>query len=313
MKVLYFFESIRNPFLNVVMTAFTYLGSEAAFLLFALIVYWCVDKKRGYFVMSVGYVGVIINQILKIIFMIPRPWVLDKGFTIVESARADAEGYSFPSGHTQNAVGTYGSIARFLKKKWATIASVALIVLVAVSRMYLGVHTPLDVGVSLLVGTALVFALYPLFELADRRPVVMFWLLLTFFLSSVAFLLFALCHSFPADIDRDNLFSMQKIAWTLVGATGAALVFQPIEERFINFETKAPFPIQLLKLAIGGAIVMGAKTGLKYLFLIIGGGVEPMWLRAVRYFAVVACTVAVAPLTFRLLTKIGTKKKAQKQ
>lgn len=310
MEVLYFFESIRNPFLDAVMTAFTYLGSEIAFLLFALTVYWCVDKKRGYFVMSVGYVGVIINQILKIVFMIPRPWVLDKNFTIVESARADAEGYSFPSGHTQNAVGTYGSIARFLKKTWATIVSIVLIILVAVSRMYLGVHTPLDVGVSLLIGTALVFALYPIFETANRKPVVMYWLLGTFFLSSVAFLLFALFWTFPADIDKANLYSMQKTAWTLVGATGGAFIFHPIEERFIDFETKAPFPIQFLKLTVGGAIVMGVKTALKYLFIFIGGGEEPLWMRAIRYFAVVACTVAVAPPTFRLLTKIGTKKKA---
>lgn len=313
MEVLYFFESIRNPFLNVVMTVFTYLGSEIAFLAFALTIYWCVDKKRGYFVMSVGYIGVIINQILKICFMIPRPWVLDKNFTIVESARADAEGYSFPSGHTQNAVGTYGSIARFLKKKWATIASVAMIIAVAVSRMYLGVHTPLDVGVSLLIGTALVFALYPLFEYANKNPVVMYWLLGIFFLTSAAFLIFALCYSFPADIDKDNLYSLQKTAWTLVGATGAVFVFHPIEERFINFETKAPIPVQIVKVIVGVSIVMSVKTGLKELFVLIGGGEEPLWLRAIRYFAVVACTVVVAPLTFKLITKIMTKKKAQKQ
>ena len=53
MEVLYFFESIRNPFLDAIMTAFTYLGSEIAFIVFALIVYWCVDKKRGFFVLSV--------------------------------------------------------------------------------------------------------------------------------------------------------------------------------------------------------------------------------------------------------------------
>ena len=182
MKVLYFFESIRNPFLDAIMTAFTYLGSEIAFIVFALIVYWCVDKKRGFFVLSVGYIGVIINQLLKIIFMVPRPWVIDKDFTIVESARADAEGYSFPSGHTQNAVGTYGSIARFLKKRWSTIVSIVLIIAIAVSRMYLGVHTPLDVGVSILIGTALVFGLYPIFKLSDRKPVILFWLLGGFFL-----------------------------------------------------------------------------------------------------------------------------------
>lgn len=308
MEVLYFFESIRNPVLNVIMSVFTLLGSEVAFLVFAMAVYWCVDKRNGMFVMTVGYVGVIINQMLKIIFMIPRPWVIDESFTIVESARADATGYSFPSGHTQNAVGTYGSIAMFLKKRWSTIAAIALTLGVAVSRMYLGVHTPLDVGVSLLIGTALVFALYPLFKLAERKPNLIYIILGIFVLTSVAFLIFSVCHTFPDDIDAENLLSMQKTAYTLVGATLGAFVFYPVEDKLIKFEVKAPLPVQFIKVAVGGTIVMAVKTLLKYLFIFIGGGSEPLWLRGVRYFAVVASAVAIAPLAFKLINKLSKKK-----
>ena len=111
MSLLYWFEGIRMPGLNEFMLAITTLGEETAFLVLALIVFWCVDKRRGYFLMSVGFAGTILNQFLKLWFRIPRPWVLDENFTILEAAREAATGYSFPSGHTTSAVGTFGSLA----------------------------------------------------------------------------------------------------------------------------------------------------------------------------------------------------------
>jgi undecaprenyl-diphosphatase len=79
-------------------------------------VFWCFDKKHGYFLITIGFLGTVINQFLKVLFRIPRPWVKDPNFTIVESAKEAATGYSFPSGHTQSAVGSFGAVARFTKK-----------------------------------------------------------------------------------------------------------------------------------------------------------------------------------------------------
>ena len=92
--------------------------NKAIFLVAALILFWCVDKRTGYYIMAVGFVGTLLNQFMKLWFRIPRPWVLDENFTILEQAREAATGYSFPSGHTQNAVGTFGGIAYTTKKKW---------------------------------------------------------------------------------------------------------------------------------------------------------------------------------------------------
>ena len=106
MEFLYLLEKIRIPGLNELMLAITTLGEETAFLVIALIVFWCVDKKKGYYVMTVGFLGTMTNQFLKLLCRVPRPWVLDPNFTILEQAREAATGYSFPSGHTQSAVGT---------------------------------------------------------------------------------------------------------------------------------------------------------------------------------------------------------------
>ena len=118
MDFLYLLEKIRMPGLNELMLAVTELGGELPFLVIALIVFWCVDKRRGYYVLSVGFLGTLTNQFMKLWFRIPRPWVLDPEFTILEQAREAATGYSFPSGHTQNAVGTFGALTVTSKTKW---------------------------------------------------------------------------------------------------------------------------------------------------------------------------------------------------
>ena len=143
MEALYALESIRVPWLDTVMAAITHLGEETVFMVAALFVFWCVSKRHGYYLLAIGFAGTVLNQFLKLLFRIPRPWVLDSDFTIVESARAQATGYSFPSGHSQNAIGTFGGIARFTRRKWVRVAAIVVAVLVPLSRMYLGVHTPL--------------------------------------------------------------------------------------------------------------------------------------------------------------------------
>ena len=156
MGVLYALESIRTPALDKIMSVITLLGGELFFMVIAVTVFWCVSKREGYYLMIVGFFGTVINQFLKILCCVPRPWIKDPDFTIVESARAEATGYSFPSGHTQNAVATYGGIARYTRRGWLRVVLVVLTVLIAFSRMYLGVHTPLDVGVSFLIAAVLV-------------------------------------------------------------------------------------------------------------------------------------------------------------
>ena len=124
MDFLYLLEKIRIPGLNECMLLITQLGEETAFLVIALVVFWCVDKKMGYYLMAVGFAGTMINQFLKLWFRVPRPWVLDPNFTILEQAREAAAGYSFPSGHTQMAVGTFVSLATTAKRDlWRSPAS----------------------------------------------------------------------------------------------------------------------------------------------------------------------------------------------
>ena len=76
MEFLYFLERIRVPILNELMLLVTQLGEETAFLVIAMIIFWCVDKKKGYYILAVGFIGTLANQFLKLWFRVPRPWVI---------------------------------------------------------------------------------------------------------------------------------------------------------------------------------------------------------------------------------------------
>ena len=302
MSFLYMLENIRIPIVNELMLTVTYLGDEIAFLVVALILIWCADKKTGYFVLSVGFVGTIANQFMKLWFRIPRPWVLDPEFTILEQAREGASGYSFPSGHTQSSVGTFGAIAVTAKNKILRIACIIVAILVPFSRMYLGVHTPLDVGVAVAMALALIFVLKPVI-LGNNKHVFPIFLGIMLTLS-VAFLCFVELYPFPDDIDPHNMASGLKNAYTLLGSILGMIVVYVVDEKWLHFPTKAVWCAQVLKVTIGLALVLAVKSGLKDplegMFGMLTG-------RAVRYFLIVIIAGVVWPLSFKWFAKLGIK------
>lgn len=302
MGLLYVLEDIRVPVLNEFMLVITRLGEETAFLVIALVLFWCVDKYVGYYTLSVGFVGTIANQFLKLIFRIPRPWILDENFTILEQAREAASGYSFPSGHTQSAVGTFGSIAYTTKCKAIRVVAVVIAALVAFSRMYIGVHTPLDVVVSIFIGVALVLVLRPL--VLERNGKHMSLLLTCMLLLAVGFLCFVELFPFSADIDPHNYQSGIKNAYTLLGALLGMLTVYIVDEKWLDFSTKAVWWAQILKVVIGLVLVLIVKSGTKELLnMFLGESVG----RAVRYFITVIVAGVVWPLSFRWFSKLGNK------
>lgn len=308
LSVLYFLQSIRNPVFDALFSLVTRLGEETAFMAVAILVFWCMSKSMGLYLLTTGFIGTIANQFLKLIFRIPRPWVLDPNFNIVESAREAATGYSFPSGHTQSAVGTFGGIARFTKKSWLRWVCIAICLLVPLSRMWLGVHTPLDVGVSLVIATLLVFSLYPIFAKIEENPKGFYILTGFMALFSLSYVLFVELYNFPADVDADNLLHGTETAYTMLGCIlGLALVLV-LCKGLPKFDVKAPLLGQILKVALGLGIVLGLKAGLKPVLNFIFAG--HVVARAVRYGIIVVFAAWIWPKTFPFFSKIGRKKEA---
>lgn len=295
----------RSPFWDQVVAAVTMLGEETFFMLLGLAVFWCISKKWGYRFLAIGLSGTIINQLLKAIFLIPRPWVLDPTFTIVESAREAATGYSFPSGHTQSAATVFGTIAVWLNRKWSTVICILLILAVGFSRMYLGVHTPLDVSVSFLTGAVTVLSFMILFRKAEANPKkeLRIWLLtLVMGLTLVAYVMFApVTERNIAEFDAHGVES----AWKLFGTLGGVVLAWWLDQKYIHFETKAVWWVQACKLVIGLALVMGVRIALKPVLLAVipNGSIAG----AIRYFLMVVVGGVLWPMTFRFWTKFGNR------
>ena len=303
MQVLYFLESIRTPWLDQLMLVLTEFGGETIFLVTALIFFWCVDKRRAYYLMSVGFIGTVANQVLKIACQIPRPWVRDPNFTIVEAAREGAGGYSFPSGHSQTSVGTFGAAAVTTKNKWVRIFSIAIAIVVPITRMYLGVHTPADVLVGSVMALALLWILHPICFKYDGKYLPRLFVFMA--VLAFVFLTYAELFPFPADIDPENLESARKNAYTLFGTMLGMTAVYFFDEKKLHFRVEGKWYAQVGKVIGGLAIVLLIKSGLKAPLEALCGG--HMISRSIRYLLVVLAAGMVWPLTFPWFSNLGRK------
>ena len=94
------------------------------------------------------------HGLLKVTACVYRPWIRDPRIIPDVDAQAAATGYSFPSGHSMNAAALYGGAAiRKELSKALRITMVIIMVLIAFSRNFLGVHTPQDVLIGMGAGS----------------------------------------------------------------------------------------------------------------------------------------------------------------
>ena len=180
-----------------------------------------------------------------------------------------------------------------------------MLLLVSFSRLYLGVHTPLDVGVSFAVAGVMVLTLYPLIRQADRKPSLMAGLIAGMLLVGIAYLVFAYVYPFPADVDLENLAHGQENGWKLLGATVGFGIAWWLDRRYIHFDTRAVWWVQLLKVVLGLALLMGIRAGLKGPLLALFGSAGVAG--AVRYGIMVLFAGAVWPAAFRYMARWGRK------
>jgi undecaprenyl-diphosphatase len=297
-EMLHAIAEIRNPIFDAFFSLITRLGEEIFFLAVAIFFFWCVNKRQGYFILITGLFGTVVNQGAKLLFRIPRPWVYDPTIEVVGNAKEAATGYSFPSGHTQNATGTLGAIAAY-KPTWKRVVlCVTLILLVGFSRMYLGVHTLLDVGVSLILATALILILRPVFVDDEKYDKFMPLVVALGVVLSVALLIFVLSIGGDETLDPHNYESGLKNACTLMGCTIGLIPTYIVDRKFTKFETHAKWYAQIIKVVIGLGIVLAIKSGLSAPLTALCAGNAYLG-RIIRYFLIVIFAGVLWPMTFK--------------
>lgn len=302
MGFLHLLEQIRFPVLDKLMLLITHLGEETAFLVAALIVFWCVDKYQGYYVLGVGLFGNMVNQFMKISCRVLRPWHQDATLNPLEAALPEADGYSFPSGHSQTAVGYMGCVAVTRKNKILRVLCITGMILVPFSRMYVGVHTPADVLVGGGMALVMIFALKPVL-LGNKKNIP--WFFGVMLILNAAYLLYVHLYNFPADLQIKNYQSALKNGYTFLGCFAGVLAVYVLDEKKFHFGTDAVWWAQILKALLGLVAVLIVKEGTKPLLELM----LPVYpARAVRYFLVVIMAGVIWPMTFRWFGKLGRKK-----
>ncbi len=250
----------RNEFLDTLMYLITVLAGESLAIVIICWLYWCFDKKIAILSGLAYFASGIPVQGLKITFRVPRPWVRDPNFQPVKAALSGASGYSFPSGHTQTAASLYSTLFLTMKKKPLCLFFLLLIPAVAFSRMYLGVHTPQDVGFALLISipiTVLIWCFCK--EMSSSqckafRIITLFLLLMIFILIIWTYLQLA-----SGAIDKEN-------AADGIKSCGAALGFLLgiyIEDTRIHFAIPKSKKSALLRFIVGLFTTLLIQKGLK--------------------------------------------------
>lgn len=284
----------RSPFLDTLIQLVTRLGEELIIFGAICLFYWCIDKSIAYKLGFTFFASGIAVQGLKITCCIPRPWVIDPSFQIVESAREAATGYSFPSGHTQSATALYGTAAFITGRKWLKVIFVMLALAVGFSRMYLGVHTYFDVGASLIITFAIAALICVFYDklINDRNDIYVAIALavISVFLAVYAFALSSFGHCDWEQIDG---------CFKTGGAGLGFAVGYYLERRYVRFDPKnCSLSMQILKLAWGVAGALFFKSVVK-LFL-----PDNVIFDFIRYFLTIFWVAYLYPLIFsRLLCR----------
>lgn len=139
-------EGIRSPFLNTFFDTISLAGYPTFLILFISFGYFYWSPARFSRVAMMLFISALINTFLKDFFQDPRPAI-----ELMLDPKVGTT-YGWPSGHSQIAVTLWGLLAYELKNKWITVGAISTIILIAFSRMYLGVHDLGDVFAGLLIG-----------------------------------------------------------------------------------------------------------------------------------------------------------------
>ncbi len=237
------------------------LPKSALTAMIPAVLFWCINKYAGIFILFNAECGRVINELLKGTFCVYRPWIKDAALIPSADAMNQASSFSFPSGHAQFATAVYGGFAFFYRKvlPLLIIPCAAIVLMVAFSRNFLGVHTPQDVLVSIIYSIGLFFAAEKIFKwMGKDEERKLIFLIGGLVICAVVFL-WLYFKPYPEDILNGKLIvdplAARADAFDALGFGLAFFLGWFLEQKFINFKTNVSPKDRLWRIIIGFAIL----------------------------------------------------------
>lgn len=266
----------------------TLFGEEIAMVVILGFIYWCYNKEMGIYLGTNFCMAGLWNPMLKNIFMRRRPYFDHAGVQCLKPVEAgadiydiNAQGFSFPSGHSSNSATVYGSIARFSGKPLPIMIAILITLSVGVSRFCLGVHYPTDVICGWLLGLFAIFFIPWLKSRFSKK-----WL----------FYLTMLLISLPG-----CFYCKTTDYYSALGMSAGFFAGNLFEEKYVHFQNTRNAGKCLLRLAVGGVVYFGLNILLKLPFdpaLLSSATPLAYAICVVRYAIILFVIVAVYPMTF---------------
>lgn len=239
-------QQFSNSVLDTLFTLATYLGKEQFYILAMPVLYWCVDKYIGRAVAIVFLFSEYVNTFLKDTFSIQRPYDYDARIR----APLPETSPSFPSSHSQGSLVFWGGLASLVRRGWMWIVSVVLILLVSLSRIYLGVHFPQDVLGGWIIG--LVILLLYLWARKALHGVILSFGVQLALAVAIPILLFVL-HPSPS-------------TGMVMGVLCGMLPGFVLEGKYVHFHAGGIWWKRVLRLIVGLIPLLALYLGLKVVF-----------------------------------------------
>lgn len=311
LEIIHWLQSFRTDFMDWLFQSFTIFGEEVIVICILGFIYWCYDKKIGEFLGLTVFISLGLNSLLKLIIMRPRPFMVDD--TIANIRPDTAGGYSFPSGHTQTASTLFFSLYYFIKKRWLLVVAIIITTLVAISRMYLGVHYLTDV----LTGAALGIIISLFFSKLLQKNINLNKMYYVLFGLVVASFLGIIIYNYVQNITGSVIDAYQfyfdteaiaKMLGTLTGFVVAVLY----EKKYVKFENHTNLKTNILRFVLGLAIILFIRYALKFIFgimvdeeeLTFGQGFQGLLailFDYIRYLAMLFVGIGLYPKLFKRL------------
>ena len=259
-RILFALQEFRNgagACLVDFMLKMSFTGEMNTALIIMALIYWCVNKDFGKYLLMGWSGNRVVNGLLKVTACIYRPWIRDTSIVPDSEAMASATGYSFPSGHSMNAASLYGGGAiRKELSKALRIALGVIVALIAFSRNYLGVHTPQDILIGVGAGLLVMWLTGKLIAWVEEHPGKDIPVMCAGIAVAAAVAAFAAVKSYPVDYDATgNLLvdgakmandTYKGVGWCIGFLTGWVL-----ETRYIQFSTDIPMMTRITRLTTG--------------------------------------------------------------